>query len=212
MQDEELEIQEDAAARLRSNGGDDGGSLEEDRQEAKDWAIFTWGSAKIVERRLRFRKAEQAFWQFAPAAVVLALGALLMVFGPAWTHLPLAINIATVTSVVLSVLGYFRAPWREISVYTNSLIKNERLSREAHNFMKDPPAAPKLREERHRSLERQVEDQERIDSDYRPTEAEKRFGYRAGLLHYGFTCGSCGKVPRSMKQDGHCPSCGGRRE
>ncbi|MEZ4412420.1 MAG: hypothetical protein R2910_05505 [Gemmatimonadales bacterium] len=177
------------------------------RQHCSDEAFKTFATAAIFERRLWWPKFGLDAITYTGLAVPLLVGGVALSFGLKDRALPVLLwigGVVLVTQLLLS-LGALVFAWTaKVEYYKLSMVDNYRLSRRFQELAKRGGGG----------LESIValldaENASRTETDLRmsPSQAEKRYGMRAGLRHFQRSCAGCRLVPLSLSP-GDCPICG----
>lgn len=177
------------------------------RQECWEKRFYSFGTAKIFERRARALAKQRRLINFLGLASPLVIGA----FAAAFTLDSAALRyvvvpIAGAFSVVQAVVSAWAivARWDERYDYAVAATKaNTRLTGEFDTLA----AAPRIAAREVESLRAEYARQEREDTAQHITDREKRYAMRSALFQYQSKCATCGVIPKNMTPS-TCDSCG----
>jgi len=182
-------------------------------QECWDKALYTFGTARIFEKRTATLQKKLRFLSFLGLAMPLLVGGVVTSFGLDFKHIGFVLVLTSIVGLLQLIVSLWALVdrWEDaLANSTESLIDNDRLSREFSRFAQEISRLPRLEEQHKLIFERLItENSARANLDIKQnvSEREKRFGMRAGLRQYKRKCTSCDKIPQSLKPT-KCPICG----
>lgn len=173
-------------------------------------ALYAHGTAQVFLARSERYKRKLRWLAFVGIAGALLIGGIVTGFGVGAPYLSLFIAGAAIVTIgqLLFSLWSLVADWTgELTYSLESASENLSLSsafRELAEQAQNPSSdlAVRFAELRSRDESRRVS-----DTKQGVTEKEKRYGLRAGLLHFQRQCVECKQVPISMKST-KCGVCG----
>ena len=178
------------------------------RQECWEKRFYSFGTAKIFERRALKLGRKRRLITFLGLATPITLGAFVTAYSAAspvlqYILLPLSGAVAMLQSVVS--LWSLVAGWDEAYAYAIGSVKNNnRLTSLAEELAR----GSRSRLEKDIELLRfEYSRQDAEDSAQEITDKEKRYAERCALFQYRQECPACKQVPANMKPTS-CDSCG----
>lgn len=178
------------------------------RKECREKQRYSFGTARIFERRTRRLQLAQKLITFLGLLCPLAVGAIALSFSDSYKDIqPYALAIAGVLGIVQLIFSLWSlvARWDERNSYAVSSLKaNTRLTTDFEDLAAADTIIverdiPRLRDEYKR--------QDVEDTAQNITPEEKRFAMRQTLFQYKLQCVTCGQLPTSIKPS-KCDTCG----
>lgn len=182
--------------------------LEKLKKECSDKRFYSFGTAKLFERRAKTYRRNRNIITFLGLAVPLVVGGTVLSFSSGSETLnkiliPFA-GILTTLQLIIS-LWALVSRWDEKNDYAISAVKsNTRLESEFNRLCNSSDQDIKSEISHLRSEYDRVNQE---DAAHGVTEKELRWGMRKSLIHYQLTCPTCVKKPVSMKPT-DCDTCG----
>uniref|UniRef100_UPI000F011FFD mobilome CxxCx(11)CxxC protein n=2 Tax=Pseudomonas viridiflava TaxID=33069 RepID=UPI000F011FFD len=174
--------------------------------ESRDKAFYSFGTAKIFEKRMQKYKKLRNWVSYFGLAVPIIAGSFYLSFGTAYQTLVTAISGVFICIQAGFSLWSLVAKWDDshAAATAATLVQNQlhngwlRLSKmKTENI--DPAEFKNLEDKDLR--------QEDIDIGQHVTPEEKRYAMRAALYHFGSKCARCTIEPKSLKPS-NCDTCG----
>lgn len=183
-------------------------SLDKLKKECADNRFYSFGTAKLFERRAKTYRRNRNLITFLGLAVPLVIGGTVLSFSTGSEALKAilipAAGVLTLLQLVIS-LWALVSRWDEKNDYAVSAIKsNTRLTAEFNRLCNSSDEVinseiPHLRDEYNRVNQE--------DTAHGVTEKEIRWGMRKALIHYNLNCPTCNEKPVSMTPS-NCDICG----
>jgi len=175
------------------------------QRHCSDKRFYSFGTAKIFERRARRLELKRNWITYLGIVVPLLVGGSALAFGT--KALPYVLVPASLLGLVQLSLSAWSlvAKWDAHHSYALSAAQAQtRLFNSWDALAKRPP--PSI-EQAVEELDKEDQRQEQSDLLQNISDREKRFAMRAALYHFGNTCQRCNRKPDSMKP-GDCDTCG----
>lgn len=171
----------------------------------RDKAFYSFGTAKIFERRLQRISRYRDWITYLGIVVPLLVGSIALSFGSEWLpYLAIPAGVLGTVQLALSCWSLV-SKWDDKHAYALSAIQaHTRLFNLWDRLDKRPPVD--IEQQAH-ELEAEDHRQEQADLAQNISDKEKRYAMRAALYHFGLPCVKCKQSPVSM-QPKDCDTCG----
>lgn len=180
--------------------------------EAGQRALFCFGTAKIVENRMKRLKLANRIIKFLGLFIPLIIGGIVLSFGSCSTLQPMFTPILGALALVQLVLSLWAlvANWDQMIIdYSESKTKNlylcDVLIDIYRNYTDDETKYDSIYKE---FILRDTQQRDNDNKNFNFSDKEKRLGMRYGLWLYQWPCAECNKIPNLRKPDKKCSVCG----
>jgi len=187
--------------------------------EAVDKAVNCYGTAKILEKRIKcinYINKKLAFIGFLfPSSVGITYAKLGeykeqlgTVASPELRAIMIAVMIFGIIQMIFSAYSMSHKWNDNLPKYINSKRENNNIADKYHDIWTRYRTDEAKYAEQLKETNKAYEAQQKADEELDITEKERRYGTRSAYIHYKIQCETCGELPIYIKTTSKCPVCG----